>query len=108
MKRQKWGGAKIPTKTYQKICYVCGKSFETKILVKKYCSQDCYKKGKRKSKGGDWSERENHSSNLGFIDLCSVCGAEKIYVAECQKCGFLACNNCLDNLGMCSICTSKL
>jgi hypothetical protein len=107
MKRQKWGEAKKPTKTHQKICYICGKSFKTNISMKKYCSQDCYKKGKGKSKEY-WSEREKYSSNLGFIDLCSVCGAEKIFVDECQKCGFLACNNCLDSLGVCSICVSKL
>jgi predicted nucleic acid-binding Zn ribbon protein len=65
-------------KTYNKICKVCGKEFETTKSKKVYCSNECIEK--------------YYKPNNKVIKICKVCGKEfetrstiKIYCSDACK-----------------------
>jgi hypothetical protein len=98
-------------KTLKRMCENCGERFETIGVYRKYCSDECRqlatvkrKRAKREKKQGT----KGHSSEDVFIGLCSVCGADTVFVSECPECGFLSCEKCRNLSGLCNICLRVL
>lgn len=63
--------------TFSKICPFCGKSFETTVSFKKYCSRNCHIKAKIERM------RNNH---IPFVTkTCAICGKSFETVFHNQK-----------------------
>jgi len=102
-RRQRSKARRDPAKTYSKTCLLCGKNFEATNNKTKYCSLDCYKMmgiiSKRK-------KRKTEADEL-LVDICSVCGVERVPVRECHICSHMYCEKCGKTIGICNICLHK-
>ena len=102
-RRQRLRVRKSPPKIYSKTCLTCEKNFEATNKNTRYCSLECYKMmgiiSKRKM-------RKTEAEVL-LLDICSVCGAERVSVRECHICGHLYCEKCGNTMGICNICLHK-
>lgn len=110
VKRRRNKADRGPLKHFKRECECCGKSFETRVANKKFCSQECYRSAtierKRVKRGISRSRAADRvSGKEAYLGLCSVCGAENTAVAECRECGFLSCEYCHNQFGICPICS---
>jgi predicted nucleic acid-binding Zn ribbon protein len=99
-----------PTKTILRLCEKCGKSFETKTTYQKFCSDKCYRLATAERKRVERKKRREVIIQINedvFLGLCSVCGADDAQVSECRDCGFLSCEDCLNDSGFCRICSEE-
>ena len=112
-KRRRWAASYKPRKIQVKTCVTCGKSFEAKRAQRKYCSDECYtlagilRKRVKRKKQPKKKELKNLSEAV-FRGLCSVCGVDGVPVVECSECGYLSCRKCINDSGICKICSGML
>lgn len=103
IRRQRREARRGPPKIYSKTCLLCGKAFEATNRKTKYCSQECYRMMMNVSKKLSRKTR----AVVHFLDICSVCGAERVQVKECHICSHVYCEKCGNTMNICNICLCK-
>jgi len=100
------------TKTFSRTCERCGNRFETRSANKKYCMPECYRlataERKRAERGTLQKNTLKELYEKFLLGLCSVCGADDVHVSECPECGYLCCEKCRNQSGLCNICVHLL